>query len=190
MENNNKQKVIKTLTTVIDSLERDYVVYDWNEQCSCNCGLVVQSALDVSKNKLEKIRTPLFKGSRTWKDAIKNSCSVTGKTDIQLIKDLESMGFHRSDFTHLEYLDNPVILKLSGIRKPNILIRPFVSKYYTRKRNLILYLKAWVSILKDEIDEVKREKLTDKNKLQAKLVNAVAEENYEEAAELRDKLAV
>lgn len=65
----------------------------------------------------------------------------------------------------------------------------YPKKYYSNKENLIKYLISWVNILSSNIDE-NQSLNTDKKRLQAQLLNAVAEESYERAAIIRDQLTM
>ena len=212
---NKKIHLVKSLKLVIDALKNDTVLYNWEEQSSCNAGVVSQAILGVSLKELENLKEPLFlilenfndnirkekdKINLTWKNSIKYSCSITGKNMPKIVADLETAGINRSDIVHLEFLENPAILELSGIEKElnkiphkNLIKRFFGIKmitngdypeyYYGKKENLIKYLIAWVKILEENtIHE------NDRNNLEAKLLNAVAEENYVDAAKLRDQL--
>ena len=59
------------------------------------------------------------------------------------------------------------------------------KKYHTKKSNLILYLKAWVSILEEDVN---KSATLSKEQVQEELLKAVAGEDYERAASLRDRL--
>lgn len=126
----------------------------------------------------------------------------------------------------MEYLENPAILKASGIQKvikvrkikvdtkvytetlhstsffgrlfgktvTKTIAEPvyreehvetYPKNYYTKKENLIMYLSAWIRILTEDVTME-----TDREKLEAELLNAVADENYERASEIRNRLAV
>lgn len=191
MAKNNLQRCIKI---VINALEKDFVEYKWDHQSSCNCGLMVQAILDEDAEEVDKLFIKLrdaipdneikkrFKESdfkyNNWRDVTKQLCTVTGRPVHGILQNLKEEGFLPEDIVHLEYLNNPAILELSGID---------ISKdYYSKKDNLILYLKAWNQILDGNMKE---DNLSEKVLLEAKLLIAKNEENYEEAANLRDKLA-
>ena len=80
--------------------------------------------------------------------------------------------------------------KITGYKYP--------KNYHTKKSNLILYLKAWVNILEKGQDVIDKELLEnkksdemyklDKQKLEANLKVATANEDYESAARIRDIL--
>lgn len=232
---NKKEHLIKSLKVAINALRTDIVNYDWKTQESCNMGVVSQAVLGITSKKLSKGLLPLFKKldelgekhiDHTWKNAVKYTCSITGKDLPDIISDLDKAGIGREDIVHLEYLENPAILALSGIDQnpiygdvvvdkkamlvkephPNLLFAFFGVKvsvmrivpikenkiigyeypknYYEDKDNLIKYLVAWVSILENNnsFDNVKVD-------LEAKLLNAVVDEDYETAALLRDKIS-
>lgn len=61
----------------------------------------------------------------------------------------------------------------------------YESEYYRKKENLILYLKGWIRILEGKTDGVE---MTNHQKLHADMMVAAANEDYVEAARLRDEL--
>lgn len=89
-----------------------------------------------------------------------------------------------------------VIKKYWGLRKKAIVHTvpvyedvyedAYPKKYYADPNNLVKYLSSWVRILTGESQEHQ----TSANKLEADLLLAVAEENYEKAAVIRDQLAI
>jgi hypothetical protein len=62
----------------------------------------------------------------------------------------------------------------------------YPSNYYEKKENLIKYLSAWVRILEKQPTVTS---VTDRNDLEGQLLNAVADEDYEKAAEIRNQIA-
>lgn len=239
---NKKEHLINSLRVAVNALKNDIVLYDWNKQKSCNAGIVSQAVLGLTSDEVWAASKPMFdviekinkksdsneKGiSPTWKNAIKLTCPITGKNFPQIIKDLESAGLSREDIAHLEYLENPAILKASGIKKEKKLVRReqidtkietveikkwfglrtvtevketpvykdiyeevYPKNYYAVKDNLILYLSAWIRILTNSTEVVFENTFeSERERLEAQLLNAVADENYEKAAELRNQIA-
>ena len=244
---NRKDTLVKGLRTAIDALKNDTINYDWINQCSCNMGVVAQAVLEVSPDELKQLNKELFKPldtvnkkrketgkdriSPSWKNAVKYACPITGKNMPEIINTLESKGMSRADIVHLEFLENPAILELSGIQKietvtlvqigteekkvasKNWFLRLFgqtekiqvptykeeksyqyPKDYYQHKENVILYLSAWLNILTNENLEIKVKDTNDSHKeasinLEKELLHAVADENFERAAELRDQIA-
>lgn len=231
---NKKQHLINSLSTAIEALKNDTILYNWEKSSCCNAGIVSQAILGLDTDSYDTLRMDLFdtlskKSSdvqKTWKNAVRYLCPVTGEGMPKIIKKLEEAGLSRRDIVHLEYMDNPAILKMSGIKKetkitknkvgetikiklidnPSVigrLFKPMITKevkepvyeeiivesypkdYYKDKDNLILYLSGWVKILQSEVNSNE-----DTISLESQLLHAVAEENYELAAKIRNKLAV
>lgn len=128
-----KEKLIQALRVAIDALQNETIFYDWQTQESCNMGVVAQAILNVDAPKLKELRQPLFNKldsvnhkrqqkkqetfGHTWKNAIQQGCPITGEKLPKIIQRLEECGMTRADMVHLEYLENPAILKLSGIQQ-------------------------------------------------------------------------
>lgn len=237
---NKKDKLIKSLNLVINSLKNDTIHYDWESQSSCNCGIVAQAITGMNRKEIAQaygeVNTALKNIdkdiSRTWKNGVKYFCPITGEPMFKIFKDLFDNGLTKEDIVHLEFMDNPAILERSGIKTheietyytsvkdsvvvtqeaiphPNFFLRLFgytkiveneeitykkvektrknSIKYYKKKGSLIKYLQAWVSILEEgskgeELDN------TSRVDLEHELLVAVTEENFELAADLRDKI--
>jgi hypothetical protein len=84
--------------------------------------------------------------------------------------------------------------KLFGIKiqKPILEIREFEKAYnwYAEPKNLVKYLKAWLSILKDQKEDIDFEDIDNytKTELQERLLVALSDEDYILAAQLRDEI--
>lgn len=236
-----KQNLIKSLKSAIRALQNGTIHYDWVHQESCNCGVVSQAVLGKSLQEVKDAIHPMHiilnthnherKVKReeaidtTWKNFVQFTCSITGKTDIQILKDLQEAGLTTEDMCHLEYLENPAILKRSGImftgtitknvkvgtrkitRKKGWFSKEVIEedimqeqkqqvtdylrpRYYQKKENLIKYLTAWVEILEEESKDTTQMKDPSYNELNEELLKAVADEKYELAASLRDRILV
>lgn len=236
---NRKEKLIKSLMSAIRALENGTVTYNWQEQHSCNCGVVSQAMLGMTGTELkhrlkdeEIFKHEIFakvkdepEVAKTWKNLISAWCPITGLPMKQIFHDLNEAGLTTDDMAHLEYLENPAILKRSGIqthhrtttevfdhydyvpvntffgrlfgRTKMIEVKKTVTSttpdrnYFTKKENVILYLKSWVTILQEEREPIQEDLSNEsKQELEERLLVAVADENYEMAAKLRDELVL
>lgn len=238
---NKKETLISKLKLAISALEDGTIYYNWFEQSSCNCGVVAQAMLDKNRKEIGNLLKPVLseinemnrnseeknKFDRTWKQAVGLFCPITGKSMHEVFNLLMDAGMSKADMAHLEYMDNPAILKKSGIDTkkikrekfkvmekveepiPNGFWRSLLGKprrtkefekevekerileFYQLPENLVLYLKAWVSILEEGSTYTSEESLEEisKEELNEKLLNAVADEDYEGAGKIRDRLA-
>lgn len=116
-------KLQTALKLVIHSLKNDTIHYDWRDPNSCNCGLVARALLhDTEINIKESIKEwqadldkQYNKVEGSWKNGIKYLCPLTGLSNYQIFNELFTRGMSREDIIHLEYMDNPAILKKSGL---------------------------------------------------------------------------
>ncbi len=221
-----KEKLINSLTRAVHSLKNDIVKYDWLEQESCNCGIVLQAILGVNAQELSaKFAKELFKAdpkdefrhTKTWLGLVQHTCSSTGIPTEGLLLELFENGMSPEDISHLEYLSNPAILEKGKISLNRVKIQRYVPRktekvvgkgffnqlfnikyekavkaHYKDKQvaynecpeNLIKYLIAWKEILKEELPV----SVNTKDGWERKLLQAVADEDYALAAEMRDKI--
>ena len=183
------KKTLKiALGEVINSLENDIVRYDWKNQSSCNCGLIVQSLLDANENKVnslfqsEREKTNIISSSplKTWKAVLQQRCTATGLPMDGVFKTLLEHSFRPEDIAHLEYLSNKGIL--AGTK-----IDVKYKYYYAKKENLIEYLKSWLNILNGE--NIVITSTDNRAELESQLLREVDSEKYEDAAKTRNKIA-
>jgi hypothetical protein len=86
----------------------------------------------------------------------------------------------------VSFEERTVMEKKTVIEYEDYVVREEYDRdYYRKKENLILYLKGWVKILDGKASDID---LTQKQKLQADMMVAAANEDYIEAARLRDEL--
>lgn len=112
--------------------------------------------------------------------------------DTPIIKKFEKKSTSTSWFKRLlgimdiSFEERVVIEKVTKIKYEDYVIREEYEKaFYSKKENLILYLKGWIRILEGKTEDLV---MTDKQKLHADMMVAAANEDYIEAARLRDVL--
>ncbi len=204
-----REKLINALVRVATAINADTIVYDWSKPHSCNCGVVAQALLDVKRGELEEAYKPyqsrLSQGnvSISWKNAVRYFCPISGERLPEIFQRLQDAGLSPADIAHLEYLENPAILAASSIPKFDAWRHPFMYlearsgnkkpgrffyeyRYFAKRENLYLYLTAWIGILKGETKETTP--TSNHLQLEAQLLLAVADEDFETAARLRDEL--
>ena len=118
-----KYLLIQTLTTAANSLEKDIINYNWVEQSSCNCGVVLQAALGLTPKELQTKfdaginsipKEDVAHKSLNWKSLTQGTCSATGIPFKGVVLELYKKGFAPENITHLEYLSDKTILKEAG----------------------------------------------------------------------------
>lgn len=182
-----QNKLPDALCIAIRSLEDDTFPYIWNNNGQCNCGIVVQAMTLSAGNGVNR----LFRKAKedigispsegqTWKSVCQTSCSVTGMPIKEVFIKLADFGLKPRDIVHLEYMTNPAIIKESGINTKE-------TDFYKKVANLLLYLKAWLRIIKKEAD---RANYSVRQMLEADLLIATAFENFDDAAEIKRKMSL
>ncbi len=201
-----REKLIAALVRVATAIKTDTICYDWHKPHSCNCGVVAQTLLGVKREELKELYEPhqsrLSRGgvSISWKNAVRYFCPISGERLPEIFQRLQDAGLSPADIAHLEYLENPAILAASAIPKFDALRHPLMYldaynggkkpgrffyeyQYFAKRENLYLYLTAWIGILKGETTPT-----SNHLQLEAQLLLAVADEDFETAARLRDEL--
>lgn len=225
----NREKLIKSLNIAINALESDIIHYDWTKQSSCNCGVVAQAVLGIEPSDLKLQLDPLFdpktlskrldikleNANPTWKNGVKAYCDITGQSKIEIFNKLFSAGLRIEDIAHLEYLENPAILKKANIKTSKTVNEPVEKityvrtknffglnktkkivtyvdtpkeinyNYFTEKSNLIKYLTAWAEILKEDVNTEISSEVSV-DELYTRELIYVANEDFENATKTRD----
>lgn len=178
-------KIRESLMIAISALENDTVNYSWKHVASCNCGVVVRAIFGVNENFVDdlfmngKQQAKCKDDALTWRNLCQQSCNITGEPLTVVFKQLQNSGLSPKDIVHLEYMNNKAILKESGILT-------FFPRYYKKKKNLILYLKAWLRILDKNANA---ERFSAKESLEADLLIASALGNSDEEKTIKNKLS-
>lgn len=187
-------KLLPALKTAIRALEADIVPYNWSKPHSCNCGVVVQAITGKDKAEVsrmhrgaedEAVKRGLVRGedisgapySATWRQIAQYSCTVTGSPIGKMMTALYDLGLTAEDIVHLEYLNNPAILKEANIKTG--------TGYYANQTTLVSYLKAWVRIIEKQSQ---RKGFNAKDNLHADYLIAKALGSKQEVEALAAKL--
>lgn len=116
--------------------------------------------------------------------------AILAESTIEKVKKLvrhQVIGQRDEEYIKTSWLG---LIKEKKIKKVDILEPVYEEKYptnyYKEKGNLIKYLSAWIRILERE-DVTYYE--NDRESLECALLVAVAEENFEKAAEIRDMIS-
>lgn len=135
---------IEALEKTIYNLENDVYEYNWHSANSCNCGILAKTILGTQDSVYELgyrlTKNPKVDGvfSRDYE-----TCRATGEKLPKIFRGLYETGFTYDELLNLEYLkDSKIVSKM-----------PYIADQlwpYLHKDNLIAYLKAWVSILKEQ----------------------------------------
>lgn len=216
-------KLITALEKVIEGLESDTVHYDWYQQHSCNCGLVAQAITGMSFGEMAQELSGATDdwrnvnggkrggGGPCWTDMMAMYCPLTGVPIKEVFRQLMDAGLTRIDIAYLEALSDPRVVKLSGITGDKVqrsIDKRFlfwnrkVTKmvpYYATKSNLLPYLKAWVSLLKEGSPVARAKAATEKEQdrlikqlelesLKDQERKAVTEQRYEDAHNLQNQI--
>lgn len=124
----NKEKLIKSLNLVINSLKNDTIEYNWQKQANCNCGIVAQAITGKNSNEIQTLFKDVIVSlgiidksiDKTWKNGVKHLCPITGESIHKIFNELFKNGLSKEDIVHLEFMDNPAILERSKIKTTEI----------------------------------------------------------------------
>ncbi len=135
---------LETSAMIIKSADTRYM---WNEQGSCNVGIVAQLVTGLTPLEIESftVKYPLpdrkYNGDWTWSGAVSQYCTITGQSKIEIINKIMAVGMDREDFYHLEYLSNKEILKKANLNQDKV--------DYSNEDNLVKYMEAWATMIKE-----------------------------------------
>lgn len=137
---------IEALEKTIYNVENNVFSYGWSSANACNCGVLARTLLNgesPTAHGYADIPEP-DSGDGFFLFSNKAKCLATGIELPKVFQSLKDAGFNHEELRHLEFLSMPEILQRVEFDIPNN------GRYYTMKRNLLLYLREWVKILKEE----------------------------------------
>ena len=138
-------QLIEKLREAADKLESG-AVYNWGNATKCNCAHLVQCLEpDAAKEAFVSIR---HNGLDEWSEYANDYCVVSGAPADALLDTLYNCGLSNDDIHQLEYLSNPEVLKaLPG---------GFQYLEHGKREHVMLYMRAWASVLEEKIDSSDR----------------------------------
>ncbi len=131
------------LDNAADELNRTWFGYEWNDRTRCNCGIVARQILQASPSRLRELLPPIYESGvfrPTWRSMTEAYCTDTGLSRHEVFRQLLAAGLHVADFSHLEELFHPEIVKRLG---PFRCVTAPVSR--SRKSDVVAYLRAWAA---------------------------------------------
>lgn len=134
-------QVIAALQKTIVHLEQG-ATYQWGHMGSCNCGNLAQVVTNLDKAEIHK---SAMRRHGDWNEQLIDYCPTSGLPIDHIIDEMLVFGFTREDLAHLERLSDPQVLKLL----------PEDKKYlkHNFRNDVIIYLKAWIKLLENELIE-------------------------------------
>jgi hypothetical protein len=186
------EKKRKSLFSVISeknegrrSEDKDYIDHTWKNAVQYGCPITGKNMPEIVRDleaagltredivHLEYLENPAILEAST----IEKVKTVVGKNQVGTIKEERT----RKKFLGLikeTYMEEVPVYE-------NVYEEKYPAKYFMKKENVIKYLSAWIKILTENVNYS-----DNRNELEANLLNAVAEERYEDAAEIRNRLVI
>ena len=114
--------------------------YQWGHMGACNCGFLAQ---EVTKLTKAEIHRRALERHGDWTEHLNDYCPINGLPFDDVISELIAFGFDADDLKHLEKLSDPKILDTLPLSGRNL--------RHNVKRDVVTYLKAWITLLEDEL---------------------------------------
>lgn len=157
-----KTQLIEAIKKTIDDLKFNKKYYHWAIPAACNCGILAQNILQISKTELSALMDNT--GQCGWtKTSI--LCQETGQRINIIFEKLLSIGLTYQNIINLENLSDKNIEREMNIclfinEEISCFNKYFLSSFYRQsKEHLILYLEAWLRILEREQSKLIIEKI-------------------------------
>ena len=121
---------------------KDGAYYAWGHHGACNCGHLLQSVTQLSK---EEILRYAHTGIGEWTELADDYCTTTNAPVDLLLKKLAEIGFTPSDIHSIEYLtDRQVLDKLPGGFR-------WLSRNV--REDVTVYMETFATLLEDRLLE-------------------------------------
>lgn len=110
--------------------------YAWGNHGACNCGNLLQSVTQLSK---EKILEFAHSGIGEWTELAQDYCGITNAPVDMLLSELQKIGLTPTDIHNIEYLEDKEVLKQlpGGFRWLRRNVREDVILYFETFANLL-----------------------------------------------------
>lgn len=137
-------ELIEMLRNTVETMECS-TAYQWGHMGSCNCGFLAQ---EVTRLRKDEIHTRAMQGHGDWTEQLNDYCPTSGLPMDNLISELLSAGFDTDDLKNLERLSDRKILEALPTEDRHL--------KYNIKADVIQYIKAWITLLENELlEEIK-----------------------------------
>ena len=121
---------------------KDGAYYAWGHHGACNCGHLLQSVTQLSK---EEILRYAHTGIGEWTELAEDYCTTTNAPVDLLLKKLAEIGFTPSDIHSIEYLtDRQVLDRLPGGFR-------WLSRNV--REDVTVYMETFATLLEDRLLE-------------------------------------
>lgn len=169
-------RLIKALRETADNISLNIKDFEWGDPANCNCGMLAQTIckMDASGISLSLKESNLYSSWEYMANRQQQTvCSTTGLSMNFVFRKLKNAGMKWKDFSELETLSNPDILKRARISpEKHINKDPDYSPgaYYVKPQLTIrYYMRAWA----DMLEEKQLKRLADRNRSAIKLARSV-----------------
>lgn len=115
--------------------------YQWGHMGSCNCGNLAQELTEISR---EDIHNFAMQGRGDWREQLEQYCPSSGMPIDLLISDMLNYGLTTSDLQHLEWLNDPKVLRRIPLEKRD-------AMHHNVKADVVFYINEWAQMLEEEL---------------------------------------
>ena len=115
--------------------------YQWGHMGSCNCGHLAQTVTRLTK---AEIHARAMQRYGDWERQLIDYCPTSGLPIDQTIDEMLTLGFSRSELSHLERLSDPTVRRAIPFERRNAL-------RHNQRDDVVLYLRTWADLLEQPL---------------------------------------
>jgi len=141
---------IQALEQTIYNLKNDLVEYNWIDTNHCNCGVLAKTVLQGKTPEECGLYNSTERAEGVGPFASYAQCMTSDLPMPLVFQSLKDAGFSFGELKELEDLSNYKICQRAGMWNVYDKDGRKINLFRERKEYLILYLKTWVEILKEE----------------------------------------
>ena len=128
-------ELIEAIRNTARTLENSNT-YQWGHMGLCNCGFLAQEITQLTK---EEIHRRAMARHGDWSEQLNDYCPTSGLPMDDLITELVSFGFTRTELSQLEKLSNPEVLAELPLEERHM--------KHNNKTDVVKYLNTWAALL-------------------------------------------
>lgn len=133
--------LIEALRTTAQRLEQG-APHQWGHWGQCNCGHLAQTVTGRSAAEIHASAMRRHAAATTeWSEHAFDYCAGSGALVDEMLEALRAIGLSKEDIGHLEYLDDPRVLRRLG------------TDTLTRgsRADAVRYLRAWAELIESRV---------------------------------------
>lgn len=162
---------IEAIKKTIYNLENDVYEYQWTKAGACNCGILARTLLGGKEVWDAGFLQSPAQQTKGYAPFCQFAFCITTNLELpEVFRVLKETGFTIEELNRLENLNDHAIIKKGQVKWFEC--NDMSNAYRSEKPEVIKYLKAWVEILEEQLNQGTEPSTERRNEVQSELQRA------------------